>query len=202
MDNTQVQVRKGHLTTKHIVVIGLLSAMAFVLMFLKFPIKFIGFLELEISDVPAIVCGLVYGPVAGVFVELIKNILHLAATSTVAVGELANFIMSSCFVLGISLVYRLGRSSKRLFIGFVVGTLALIISGVLVNYFITLPMYIQLYFGGNEQVLYQVAGAMVPAIKDMKTILAFGFIPFNLVKGVIVSIVGYYVFKLLKNRIA
>lgn len=191
----------GLISTRKVVTVGLLAAMAFVLTFLKFPVKFIGFLELEVSDVPAVIAGLCYGPVVGICVELIKNILHLVTTSTAAVGELANFLISSSFVIAVSLVYRFGKGKHKLLIGLVTATIAMTIAGAVVNYLITIPLYIQLFFGGNSEELYKIAGLMVPAITDIRSIIIFGFIPFNLVKGAVVSIVSYYVFKIAGPRI-
>lgn len=192
---TKVVSKQKLFTTKSLSSIGVMAAMSCVLMFLKFPVAYIGFLELEFSDVPAILCALTYGPIAGVFVELVKNVIHMMATSTAAVGEIANFAISSSYVLGVSLVYKYVKVEKRQIYGYIVGTLALIISGVVVNYFVTLPMYIQFYFFGNEQALYKLASGMIPAIQDMKTLLLLGFIPFNLVKGILVSVATYYVWK-------
>lgn len=187
---------KGNLwSVKALTMIGLMSAASFILMFLHFPIKFIGFLELELSDIPALVCALFYGPLAGILVELIKNVLHMMASSTAMVGELANFLISSSYVLGVSCIYKYGKSNRKLRNGFIVGTIFLIVAGVVINYFITLPMYITLYWGGDDAVLYQMASAMIPAIHDMKTILLLGFVPFNLVKGVVLSVITYYVWK-------
>lgn len=204
MDNTQVQsIRKeSTLSAKNMAIIGLMSALAFILMYVHFPIKFLGFLELELSDVPAVFTGLVCGPVAGVFVELVKNLLHLMSTSTAGVGEIANFIMSACYVLGISFVFKYSKSKKSMLLGFVVGTLCLTISGAIVNYFITIPLYVNLYFGGSEQGLYAMTSAMIPAIKDLKTLIILGFTPFNIVKGIIASIVSYIAYKALHSRLA
>ena len=105
-------------------------------MFLHFPVKFIGFLELELSDVPALLCGLLYGPIAGICVELIKNLLHMMASSTAMVGELANFLIASSYVAGVSGVFWYTKSQKRLRNGFMVGTVLLVIFGVIINYFI------------------------------------------------------------------
>lgn len=201
MNNTNVSVKTNQIDTKKVVIIGLASALAFILTYLKFPVAFIGFLELELSDVPALICGLVYGPVAGILVELIKNAVHLTSTTTGGVGEIANFLVTSSYVLGASLVYKHMKSSKRLIYGFIVGTIALTVSGILINYFVTIPMYIEVFFGGNEQVLYGIASKMIPAITDLKTIMIYGFFPFNLLKGITISIVGHYVFRLVKNRI-
>lgn len=197
MKQVQVQTRNkmNLFTAKSLTSIGAMAALACVLMFIKFPIAYIGFLELELSDVPAMLCALTYGPMAGVFVELVKNLIHVMATNTATVGEIANFTISSSYVLGVSLVYKYAKSNKKQLYGYITGTVCLIVSGVLINYFVTLPMYVQLYFGGNEGALYGMASAMVPAIQDMKTLLLLGFIPFNLVKGMVVSIVTYYVWK-------
>lgn len=197
---TQNSITKNNLwSAKALTMIGLMSAISFILMFLHFPIKFIGFLELELSDIPAVLCGLLYGPLAGVCVELIKNLLHMMASSTAMVGEIANFLIASSYVVGVTAIFKYAKSEKKLRNGFIIGTILLIIMGVTINYFITLPMYITLYFGGDESVLYQMAGAMIPAIKDMKTILLFGFVPFNLVKGIVLSVVTYYVWKVLRK---
>ena len=201
MEHVQVQnVRKGTMwSVKALTMIGLMSAISFLLMFLHFPVKFIGFLELELSDVPALLCGLLYGPIAGICVELIKNLLHMMASSTAMVGELANFLIASSYVAGVSGVFWYTKSQKRLRNGFMVGTVLLVIFGVIINYFITLPMYIELYFGGADSILYNMAGAMIPAIKDMKTILLLGFVPFNFVKGIVLSFVTYYIWKIFRK---
>lgn len=201
MDHTQVQnVKRGNLlTTKSLTMIGMMSALAFLLMFVKLPVKYIGFLELEFSDVPAVLCGLLYGPLAGVFVELVKNLLHMMTSSTATVGEIANFLISSCYVLGVSVVFWRSKSAKRMLLGFVVGTVLLIVGGVAINYFLTLPMYITLYFGGEESALYGMASAMVPAIQDMKSLLLLGFVPFNLVKGILMSVATHYVWKVFRK---
>lgn len=195
--------------TRKVAVIGVCSAMALILMYIHFPIKYLGFLEMEFSDVPAVFCGLLFGPAAGVLVELIKNLLKLFGTTTAGVGELANFIMMSCYVLGISISAKKlkGASAiKRYGVSFFVGTIALILAGIAVNYVITFPLYIRLYFGGNEEALVGVAQGTLPnALKGMASsvgkMILLAVPPFNLVKGIIVSIVAYLVYKAVGNRL-
>lgn len=195
--------------TKQIAIIGVCSAMALLLMYIHFPVKYLGFMEMEFSDVPAVFCGLLFGPAAGVLVELIKNLLKLFGTTTAGVGEFANFLMMSSYVLGISITARKQKetaSLKRYTISFIVGTVALVLMGIVVNYLITFPLYIQLYFGGNEGALIGMAQGTLPgSLKGMadsvgKMILV-AVPPFNLLKGIIVSIVAYLVYKAVGNRL-
>ena len=186
--------------TKNLVLISLLSAVAYVLMLLHFPIKFIGFLELEFSDVPAIIGGILYGPAVGVIIELIKNLIKaITATTTGGVGELANFVICSAFVLPVSILFRRMRGKDRALLSFGVATISMVVVGALINYFIMVPLYAKV-FGGMDAVI-NVSSQMIPAIKDLGTIVLFGITPFNLVKGILLGIVSYYIYKPLRSRI-
>ncbi|MGN0243079.1 MAG: ECF transporter S component [Lachnospiraceae bacterium] len=191
--------------TRVITVSGVCAAMAIALMYLHFPVKYLGFLELELSDVPAILCGLTMGPLPGLLVELVKNLVHLLSTSTAATGELANFIMSGCFVLGISIPYSLLKGhisrNKNLVLSGLIGTIALVIAGIVVNYFITVPLYITAFFGGNADPLFGMAQEFIPSIDSVEKLILIGITPFNVVKGVIVTIVSSLVYKLVADRI-
>lgn len=186
--------------TKNLVLISLLSAVAYVLMLLHFPIKFIGFLELEFSDIPAIIGGILYGPAVGVIIELIKNLIKaITATTTGGVGELANFVICSAFVLPASILFRRMRGKGRALLSFGVATISMVVVGALINYFIMVPLYAKV-FGGMDAVI-NVSSQMIPAIKDLGTIVLFGITPFNLVKGILLGIVSYYIYKPLRSRI-
>lgn len=186
--------------TKNLVLISLLSAVAYVLMLLHFPIKFIGFLELEFSDIPAIIGGILYGPAVGVIIELIKNLIKaITATTTGGVGELANFVICSAFVLPASILFRRMRGKGRALLSFGVATISMVVVGALINYFIMVPLYAKV-FGGMDAVI-NVSTQMIPAIKDLGTIVLFGITPFNIVKGILLGIVSYYIYKPLRSRI-
>lgn len=191
---------KELLSTKNLVLISLLSAVAYVLMLLHFPIKFIGFLELEFSDVPAIIGGILYGPAVGVIIELIKNLIKaITATTTGGVGELANFVICSSFVLPASILFRRMKGKGRALVPFGVATISMVVVGALINYFIMVPLYAKV-FGGMDAVI-NLSSQMIPAIKDLGTIVIFGITPFNIVKGIILGIVSYYIYKPLRSRI-
>ena len=193
--------RGSMFTTKRMVTLAMLSALAYVLMLIHLPFKYLGFLELEFSDVPAVVASLVYGPVSGVVVELIKNAIKaVTATTTGGVGELANFLISACYVIPIGFLFQRLKGKTRVFGSFAAGMAGFIAAGIAVNYFITVPLYANL-FGGME-IVVGVAAATVPAIKDLATIVILGITPFNIVKGLLMSFVGYMVYKLFRKSLS
>jgi riboflavin transporter FmnP len=210
--NTVTNQKESLFTTKRLVLIGMFSALAYVLMLIRLPFKFLGFLEFEFSDVPAVIAALVYGPAAGIVVELIKNLIKaVTASTTNGIGELANFFICSSFMLPVGLLYKFrkgkkstqdnAKSNKALYMIFMftVGTIAFTISGALLNYFVMIPLYAKL-FGGMDTVVGS-AASMVPAIKDLSSLILLGITPFNIVKGIVISIVGYYTFLLLRGKL-
>ncbi len=185
-------------STKQMVTLALLSALAYALMLIHLPFKYLGFLELEFSDVPAVIASLAYGPFAGIMVELIKNLIKaITATTTGGVGELANFLTSACFVVPLGFIFHKSNKKTKTIIAFVAANLGFITAGIVVNYFITVPLYARL-FGGMEAVV-GAASATVPAVKDLATVVILGITPFNIVKGILISITGYMVFKVVRN---
>ncbi len=171
--------------TRVIVLVGVLSALSWVLMALEFPlfIYFPSYLKIDFSDLPAIFSGIIAGPLAAVATELLKNLLHFFTMSKEGgIGEIANFAAGIGLVLPIVLVTR--KNGKRMWIGLILGTIGMTVTANLVNYFITLPLYMK---GADNKVL-------------LDTILAIT-IPFNIVKGIIVSIPAYFLHMILKNVI-
>ena len=195
---TTTMTRTKQVSTKQIAFIGICAAISFVLMFVKFPISYLGFLELEVSDVPAAIVAIIYGPISGVLVELIKNVLHLTATSTGMSGELSNFMVSLGFVIPLGLVAKKSKSTKNLILGFVLGTIGLALMGMFTNYFITVPLYLSLF--GEEAVMGMVQ-ATIPSIDNLAKLVMIGITPFNVVKGLIISVVTFLLYKGLKGRI-
>ncbi|MFV0341976.1 MAG: ECF transporter S component [Anaerocolumna sp.] len=185
-------------TTRAMVIIGLLSALSYVLMLLESP-PYIGFLRLELSDIPAVIGAFQFGPLAGVVIELIKNLIKaITASKTMGIGELANFIVSAAYVVPAAIIYRKLTIKNKSFIGFTVATISMTLVGFIMNYFVTIPIYANLY-GGIENVL--VAATIIPGIQDKFTLVLYGITPFNIVKGIFTGLVGHYTYKLLKNRL-
>ena len=163
-----------------VVKVGVFSAIAFVLQWIgsMMPFKVGGFLEIEFSDLPAVIMAFSMGPVAGVLVELIKNILHTPITTTGFVGEFANFVINGCYVLVCGLVYRKMRTKKGAVIAMIMGILSLVITGFFVNLLVMLPLYMpDAPFGAKLAI---VAGTIIP---------------FNFVKGIVQGIITMFIYK-------
>lgn len=138
-------------TTK-MTVVSLLSALSLVLyLFLEFPLlPMASWLEMDFSDIPAIIGGILYGPLAGVLIELLKNLIHLMIKgfgTTAGIGNLMNFLVGSAFVLPISfLLKRSCVDKKRLIAGFGLSAFFMLLMGFVGN-MLTAPYYITLFFG-------------------------------------------------------
>ena len=204
MDNVNVasyeMEKKKLLTTKQMVVIGMFAALSYVLMLVHFPVKYLGFLEMEFSDIPAIVATLAYGPLTGIVIELIKNLIKvITASTTGGSGELANFIISVGYILPLGVVYhKMNRKGKKFF-ACLAATVCMVLTGVVVNYYITVPLYAAI-FGGPEVVIGACA-ATIPAIKSLGGVVILGIKPFNVVKGILMSIVGVLCYKVVGKAI-
>lgn len=125
--------------------ISLLGAIAVVLMYFDFPIPFLPFpwLKIDLSDIPALMGAFAFGPMAGIVVELIKNLLILIVkgTSTYFVGELANFIVGVSLVAPAAWVYHRNKSRKNALLGMALGTLSIEIIGIIANVYLLLPAF-------------------------------------------------------------
>jgi riboflavin transporter FmnP len=178
---------KIELNNRNLVKIAMLAAVSFVLMLLSFPLAafFPPFLKLDLSDLPAVLGGFALGPIAGIFIEMIKNILNILikGTDTGGVGELSNFIVGCCFVVPASLIYMRRKTRKNAVLGLLAGTVAMTIGACFSNYYIILPLYQQ--FMPLEQI---VASSPFAAVKDIKTFILFAIVPFNLFKSMVISL--------------
>ena len=177
--------------------VGLLAALAGVLMLFEFPLWFAPpFYELDLSELPVLIGTLTLGPLAGVFIELVKIMLNLAINGTVTfgVGEAANFLIGCSFILPVGLIYRKFPSFKGLLAGLGLGILTLCLVGALANYFLLLPVY-SVAFGIPLEGLVAMGSAINPAITNMGTFILWAVVPFNLLKGLVISILGCLLFQ-------
>ncbi|MEG0771848.1 ECF transporter S component [Clostridium sp.] len=168
--------------------IALLGAIAFIIMLFEFPIPgFPPFLKLDFSDLPALIGGFALGPVAGIMVELIKNILNVVmhGTTTGGVGELANLLVGGVFVYVASFIYHKNKTRKSAVMGLIAGTILMTIVAGVFNFYVLIPLYATL-FGGLENVIGAAAVAN-KSINSLGTLIVIGITPFNILKGIIVS---------------
>ena len=131
--------KSGVSRTRYIAVVGMLSAIAYVLMFLEFPLPMLipDFVKMDFSDLPALIAAFSLGPVAGVLVALVKNLLHLFNTHSGGVGELANFMLCASFVWTAGMIYKYKKNRKTAIIAAFVSAVVMALISVPTNYFIT-----------------------------------------------------------------
>ncbi|MBR3594444.1 MAG: ECF transporter S component [Clostridia bacterium] len=182
--------------TKKITVSGVLGAMGFVLMLLEFPLPFIipSFIKLDFSEIPALIGSFAYGPLYGILVCLIKNLLHLFVTTSNGVGEISNFILGAVFVGVAGVFYRKIRSRKGALLGSLSGAALMAAISVATNYFIVYPAFVVIY-GMPMEAIIGMYSALLPAADNLiKALVIFNF-PFNLVKGILEAAVCFAIYK-------
>lgn len=177
--------------------ISLLSVMAFILMFLEFPLPiFPNFLQIDLSDLPALLGTFALGPVAGVFIELFKNVLHIVfkGTQTGFVGEFANFLVGSIFVVTAGIIYRIKKSRKTAVLGLLAGTVIMSLCASVLNYAVLLPLYAKA-FKAPIEAFVGMGAAINSNIRSVKDLVLLSILPFNLLKGIIVSLITFPIYK-------
>lgn len=184
------------LTTKNVVLMGMFSALAAVLMLFEIPLPFIApsFYGLDFAEVPIMVGTFALGPVAGVIMEVVKVLIKLLMkpTSTGFVGEFANVAIGCALVVPAGLVYRYNKTKKGAMIGMIVGAVFMAAAGVVINALVMLPFYSN--FMPLETII--AAGAAInPSVSNVWTFAIICVGPFNLIKGFVVSLITALVYK-------
>ena len=175
-------VTNGKNGVRYITVTAMLSAVAYVLMFIDFPIPFLipSFIQMDISELPALIGAFSMGPVCGVLICLVKNLLHLFITSTGGVGELSNFLLGVMFVLPAGVIYNRKKSKKNAVKGALIGAILMGLVSIPVNYFLTYPIY---YNFMPQEVILEAYRAIVPSMENILQCLVCFNMPFTIVKG-------------------
>ncbi len=177
--------------------IGIFGAIAAVIMYLEFPLPFApSFYELDFSEVPVLICSFSLGPVAGVVCELVKIILKLIikGTTTAFVGDFANFATACSFILPATIIYHRFKSKRGAMVGMAVGTVFLAVFGSIFNAFYLLPAFAELY-GMPLEAIIASGTAINGSIHSVGTLVLFAVAPFNLVKGLVISVLTYLLYK-------
>lgn len=192
-----VKDRKRFSDTHYITYTAIFSCMAGVLMLAEIPLFFApGFYKMDLSELPIMICTFYLGPVAGVTAELIKVCIKLLlkGTTTAFVGDFANFAVGCSFVLPASIVYHANPSRRSALTGMVVGTLVMTVFGSAFNAIYLLPKFSAL-FGMPMEVIVGMGTKVNPAITSVSTLVLFAVVPFNLLKGIVVSLLTFLLYK-------
>lgn len=181
------------ITTRTVAVTAIFSALSVALMYLEFSVPIMpGFIKFNFSDLPALITSFAFGPVYGIAVCLVKNMIHLLSTMTGGIGELSNFILSAFFVGTAGLIYKKKKSKKSALIGSVSGAFIMALISIPSNYFIVYPIYANIM--PYETIIGMYKTILPCADTLLKALLIFNF-PFTFLKGVIVSAITFAIYK-------
>lgn len=195
--NSREEISSDKITTKKLVMIGMLGAISTVLMLIEFPMPFAPtFAKLDFSELPIILGGFMMGPFAGFMIAVIKIALNfiLNGTTTMGVGELANLIGSLTYMYPAVLIYRKIRTKKGAAISLGIGTIVTSVCAIFGNMYLIFPVYAKVY-GMSMDAIISMGTATNPLVTDMFTLMIFSMFPFNLVKYGLVSIITFFVYK-------
>lgn len=189
--------KKTKLGTREIATIGMLGAIATILMLFEIPLPFApSFYEIDLSEVPVLVGCFAMGPLAGMLIELVKVLLNflLNGTATAGVGELANFCIGCSMCVPAGIIYKKVKTKKGAIIGLIVGTVVMTFLGCFINAYVMLPTYAKAFHMPIDALVEM--GTKVNAnITDLFTFVMFAVVPFNLIKGVLTGIIVLLIYK-------
>ena len=187
--------------TRKIAISAMLAAIGVILQMLEIPLPFIpNFIKLDFSDLPGFIGAFVCGPLAGVLITLIRNVIHIFMGSSAGIGELSNFILSASFVLTAGLIYKKMPNIKGVLIGGVAGAVIMGIVSFPVNNFIIYPLYYSV-MGFPQEAILQMYQAIRPSTKSIAEALIVFNVPFTIAKGLISVIITSIIYKPLDKLI-
>ena len=186
-----------NITTSKIAKVAVLGAAAFVVMLAEFPLPFFPpFYKLDLSEAVVLIGGFALGPISAAAIEALKIILNVLFTGTMTayVGEFANFLIGLSFVLPAVIYYNRHKTRQNAIRGLVIGSVCLIVVGALLNGLVLLPAYSYFYHMPMDA-LIGMGSELIPLIHDRLTFVLFATAPFNLIKGVVISLVTALLYK-------
>lgn len=192
-DTYRTKTAKKKLTVRDMTVTAMLSGIAFILMFFEFSVPFMpSFIKMDLSDLPELIGTFALGPVCGVLICLIKNLLHLTQSSSAGVGELSNFILGVAFVLPAGLIYKVKKTKARALWGAVAGAVFMGLISVVANYFLVYPIYMNFM---PEETIIAAYQAIFPKVNSLLSCLVVFNLPFTVVKGLLSVVITMLIYK-------
>lgn len=200
MSTVATTEKRGNSRVRKIAVVGMLTALAEILMILDFslPMLIPPFVKMDFSELPALIASFVISPLAGVTVCLLKNVIHLFFTSTGGIGELCNFLLGAMMVFPAGLIYKRIKTRKGAVIACLVGCVVMAVMSAPINYYISYPVYLK--FMGLEDIISEYQ-KLNPAVSNLWDALIWFNAPFTFAKGFLVSVMTFVIYKPLSNAL-
>ena len=186
--------------THHMARVAIFGALAGVFYsFLKFPLPFLPpFLEINFSDVPALIASYAFGPIIGSLVQVVKIIVKIiiVGTSTAYVGEFADIVFGIAIVVPTGLIYAKNRNFKGAIVAIIVGGLVNLLVTTFGNLWIMLPFYVRFFFNGNENILLGIVQGVNASITNVRwSLVLWGVLPFNIIKNTMIILITFLIYK-------
>ncbi len=195
---------KNYFTARKIAKIAIMAALSYILYLINIPLSFAfpSFLELNLSDIPALIGGFSMGPLAGAIIVTVKILLKLPLSHTVCVGELSDLLNGLTFVLISSLFYKYHRTKKGAVISLLLGSLGSIVVATVCNLTIMIPLYLKVMGFTLEQITSLCPPSFNVTVENFYTYYTFGaVIPFNLLRCLVASGITFLLYKSLTKLI-
>ena len=174
---------------------AMLTAVAVALQYIEISIPIMpSFIKLDFSDLPELIGAFAYGPLAGVLIAFLKNLIHLAVSQSGFVGELSNFLLGAAFALTAGLIYKKKKTKKNALVAGVAGAAAMAAVSLPLNYFIIYPLYYSI-LGFPEEAILQMYQLLLPSVKSIFQALIIFNVPFTFVKALISAVVTMIIYK-------
>ena len=190
---TSAAVSRKNANVRKMTMTAMLAAVATVLMFFSFSVPLMpSFIKLDFSELPALIAAFAFGPVSGVTVCLVKNLVNVLFTTTGGVGELSNFVLGASFVFTAGLVYRYKKNRIGALTGSVIGAAVMAIISVFSNYYVVYPVYTA--FMPMETILGMYR-AINPGVETLWDALLRFNMPFTFIKGMCSTAMAFVIYK-------
>ena len=181
------------LNVRNMAMTGILAAISAVLMMFSFNIPIMpSFIKMDFSELPALIAAYSMGPLSGVTVCLIKNLINVTMSTTGGVGELSNFLLGCCFVLPAGMLYRYKSNRAYALAGALIGSATMALMSLPINYYITYPVYTAFLPLDKIIAMYQ---AIFPGVNGLFQCLLIFNVPYTFVKGLLNTLLAFLIYK-------
>ena len=174
--------------------IAALSAIAAILYYLPGIPVIPPIYKLDFSTVPVWIAAFALGPLEGVIVALVKDLSGLLHSSSSGIGEIADFLCACALTVSSSLLYRRWKTPALKVAAMVAGIFSMVLVGAAVNYYLMIPFYVNVQGLPLDKIIGMVAKS-IPSVNSLPTLIAFATSPFNLLKGVVLALVTWPIYR-------